>query len=161
MDDILQPLDDLIRELATEITLIHRWMAEAAGLNTTDLMALYFIRNGEGAVSPKQLSENLGLTSGATAILLNRLEQRGLIARTPHPKDRRAVLLSLGAQAALEPFLNIRKRVREANANVFESLSPEEARIVRDFLAQTLENSRKTLHNLRTGAGRDTGSGTP
>ncbi|MBF0679514.1 MAG: MarR family transcriptional regulator [Devosia sp.] len=152
MDDILLPLEDLIRELSTEITQIHRWMAEAAGLNTTDLMALYFIRNGEGAATPKLLAENLGLTSGATAILLNRLEERGLVERTPHPKDRRAVLLSLGAQAALEPFADIRKRVREANANVFESLSPEEARIVRDFLARTLENSRKTLQNLRTAA---------
>lgn len=152
MNDVSPSLDDLIRELATEITLIHRWMAEAAGLNTTDLMALYFIRNDEGAVTPKMLAENLGLTSGATAILLNRLESKGLIARAPHPRDRRGVLLSLGRSANVEGFLDIRKQVREANASVFESLSPEEARVVRDFLARTLESSRQALQRLRMNA---------
>lgn len=152
MNDILPPLDDLTRELAAEITQIHRWMAEAAGLNATDLMALYFIRNGEGAVTPKMLAENLGLTSGATAILLNRLEQRSLVARKPHPRDRRAVLLSLGDGAAIEELAGMRKHVRDANRAVYDSLTPHEAEIVRSFLTRTLTSSRQTLLGLRTSA---------
>jgi DNA-binding MarR family transcriptional regulator len=151
-DNVTPHLDDLIRELSSEITQIHRWMAEEAGLNTTDLMALYFIRNGEGQVTPKQLSENLGLTSGATTILLNRLEERGLICRAPHPTDRRAVLLSLGEAARAEGIMNLRQHLRAANAEVFDSLSEAEAAIVRAFLTRTLESTRKALHSLRTGA---------
>lgn len=151
-DSVTPHLDDLIRELSGEITQIHRWMAEEAGLNTTDLMALFFIRNGEGQVTPKQLSENLGLTSGATAILLNRLEERGLVCRTPHPSDRRAVLLSLGEAAKSEGIMNLRQHLRAANAEVFDSLSDEEAAIVRSFLARTLDSTRKALHTLRTSA---------
>jgi DNA-binding MarR family transcriptional regulator len=130
-------------------------MAEQAGLNATDLMALYFIRNGVGQVTPKQLAENLGLTSGATTILLNRLEERGLICRTPHPGDRRAVLLSLGETAKSEVILNLRKHLREANAEVFDSLSDEESVIVRNFLARTLESTRHTLQALRLKAQKE------
>jgi DNA-binding MarR family transcriptional regulator len=154
-DNVTPHLDDLIRELSAEITQVHRWMAEEAGLNTTDLMALYFIRNGEGQVTPKQLSENLGLSSGATTILLNRLEERQLITRTPHPTDRRAVLLSLGETAKSEVILNLRKHLREANAEVFDSLSDEESVIVRNFLARTLESTRHTLHALRLKAQKE------
>jgi DNA-binding MarR family transcriptional regulator len=151
-DNVMPHLDDLIRELSSEITQIHRWMAEEAGLNTTDLMALYFIRNGEGHVTPKQLSENLGLTSGATTILLNRLEGRDLIARAPHPTDRRAVLLSLGEAAKSNAIMNLRQHLRAANAEVIDSLSPDDAVIVRNFLARTLESTRQTLHTLRSRA---------
>jgi DNA-binding MarR family transcriptional regulator len=149
-DKVTPHLDDLIRELSSEITQIHRWMAEEAGLNTTDLMALYFIRNNEGQVTPKLLSENLGLTSGATTILLNRLEERDFITRAPHPTDRRAVLLSLGEAAKSNGIMNLRKHLRAANAEVIDSLSQEEAVIVRSFLARTLESTRKALHTLRS-----------
>ncbi|MBJ7579053.1 MarR family transcriptional regulator [Devosia sp. MC532] len=144
------PIDDLIRELSSEIMQIHRWMAEQAGLNTTDLLALYYIRNAEGQAAPKQLAENLGLTSGATAILLNRLEQRGLIQRSPHPSDRRAVLLSLGPAATAEGILHVRQYLREANADVFDTLGEQERGIVVKFLGDMLENTRKALHDLRT-----------
>ncbi len=149
-DDVTPHLDDLIRELSSEVTQIHRWMAEEAGLNATDLMALYFVRNGEGQVTPKQLSENLGLSSGATTILLNRLEERQLIARNPHPTDRRGVLLSLGETAKSNAILNLRKHLRAANAGVIDSLSEEEAVIVRSFLARTIESTRQALHTLRS-----------
>lgn len=153
-DTVTPALDDLIRELSAEITQMHRWMAEEAGLNTTDLMALYFIRNGEGEVAPKQLAENLGLTSGATAILLNRLEERGLVCRTPHPTDRRAVLLSLGEAARAEGILNLRRHLRAANAEVFDTLSEADAAVVRNFLARTLESTRRALQELRAGTTR-------
>ncbi len=143
------PIDDLIRELSSEIMQVHRWLAEQAGLNTTDLMALYYIRNGEGQATPKQLAENLGLTSGATAILLNRLEQRGLIQRSPHLSDRRAVLLSLGPAAMAEGIMQVRQYLREANAPIFDALSPDERMIVIKFLGDMLENTKKALNELR------------
>ena len=144
------PIDDLIRELSSEIMQVHRWMAEKAGLNTTDLMALYFVRNVAGQATPKLLAENLGLTSGATAILLNRLEQRGLIQRAPHPSDRRAVLLSLGPAASAEGIVQVRQYLREANAEIFDTLAPGERMIVTKFLGDMLENTRRALHDLRT-----------
>lgn len=144
------PLSDLIRELTVEIGQIHRWMADRAGLNATDMMAIYFIRNGRGETTPKGLADHLGLTSGATAIMLNKLESRGFIVRQPHPTDRRAVLLSLGPTAHSDDFLRIREYMQSVNADVIDRLTPEEAIIVRRFLADIMQSTKAALHRIRT-----------
>jgi DNA-binding MarR family transcriptional regulator len=143
-------LDDLLRELSTELGQVYRWAAEQAGVNQTDLMSLYYIRSAGGSATPKALAEHLGLTSGATAILLNRLEARGLVQRTPHPTDRRAVLLSLGAGASEKGLLDLRQTVRRLNAAVIDELPPEEAEVVKRFMHRLLANTRDSLRRIRT-----------
>lgn len=144
-------MSDLIRELSSEITQMHRWLAESAGINSTDLMALYFVRNHDGEITPKSLSEYLGLTSGATTIMLNRLADRGYIERKAHPTDRRGVLLTLGPAANSETFLNLRQHLKAVNAEVITALSEEEATIVRSFLIKYTESTRNELRRLRLG----------
>lgn len=148
--DQVDELDDLLRELSAELGQVYRWAAEQAGVNQTDLMSLYFIRSAEGAATPKALAEHLGLTSGATAILLNRLEARGLVQRTPHPTDRRAVLLSLGAGASEKGLLDLRETVRRLNASVIDELSDQEADVVKRFLVRLLANTRDSLRRIRS-----------
>lgn len=145
------PLADLMRELSNEMLQIHRWAAEQAGLNSTDLMAIYYVRNGEGQATPKSLADHLGLTSGATTILLNRLASRGYLVRKPHPTDRRGILLSLGPATENETFLNLRKRLVDVNAVVFNSLSPNEAEVVRRFIGMLMVNTRDALQAIRSG----------
>lgn len=142
-------LHELVRELSSEVGQFYRWVAEQAGLNQTDLFALLFVRSAEGSATPKLLSENLGLTSGATAILLNRLEARELIQRMPHPTDRRGVLLALGPAAARNEFFSLRQRLITLNADIIGELSPEEATIVRRFLGRMLSNTRDSLRQSR------------
>ena len=148
--DQVDELDDLLRELSAELGQVYRWAAEQAGVNQTDLMSLYFIRSAEGAATPKALAEHLGLTSGATAILLNRLEARGLVQRTPHPSDRRAVLLSLGAGASEKGLLDLRGTIRRLNASVIDELTAEEAEVVKRFIHRLLGNTRDSLRRIRS-----------
>ncbi len=66
------------------------------GLHSTDATALVEILYAEDEgtpLSPTRLSERLGLTTGATANLLNRLEALGHIVRTREHADRRIVTL--------------------------------------------------------------------
>jgi DNA-binding MarR family transcriptional regulator len=149
--DTQPALDDLIRELSAELSQAYRWAAEQAGLNQTDLLGLYFINAANGAATPKSLAEHLGLTTGATAILLNRLQARGYVMRTPHPTDRRGVLLSLGQAARDQEFLKLRERMLGLNADVIAALSPEEADIVRRFIGRMVTNTRDSLRQLRLG----------
>ena len=144
-------IEDLVRELSSEIMQIYRWVAEQAGLNQTDLMSLYFISRSNGSATPKLLAEHLGLTTGATAILLNRLEKRGYVVRTPHPTDRRGVLLSLGQATRDHQFVKMRERLRQVNAEVISGLSPDEATTVRNFITRIVANTRETLQHMRTG----------
>jgi DNA-binding MarR family transcriptional regulator len=150
----MQPgIEDLIRELSSELGQVYRWIAEEVGLNHTDLMALYYINRREGSATPKSLAEHLGLTTGATAILINRLEKRGYVVRTPHPTDRRGVLLSMGQAAQEHEFAELGKRLKQLNAEVIADLSPEESAIIRAFLTSIVTNTRETLQHLRTAPG--------
>jgi len=57
------------------------------------LETLYF--SPDGAATPAELSEQVGLTRSATTSALDALESPGYIARGPHPKDRRMITISL------------------------------------------------------------------
>jgi DNA-binding MarR family transcriptional regulator len=76
-------------------------VADRMGLNRTDLRCLDWLF--EGPRTAGQLAAAVGLSSAATTTLLDRLEGRGLVRRTPDRADRRKVLVEmteLGRQQA-------------------------------------------------------------
>ena len=73
-----------------------RFFARSRRLHTTDATAIVEILTAEGRdrpLTPARLAERLALTTGATSILLNRLEAAGHIRRTRGHSDRRMVTL--------------------------------------------------------------------
>ncbi len=73
-----------------------RGFATWLGLPATDAAALVEILYAEDTdtpLSPVKLSERIGLTSGATTTLLNRLERAGHVVRSREHTDRRVVTL--------------------------------------------------------------------
>lgn len=142
-------LEDVLRDLTGEMTHVYRWLAESAGINHTDLMCLFFVRAADGTATPKAISQHLGLTSGATAIMLNRLESAGFIVRGPHPTDRRGVLITLGAEVQKSGLLQLREKFIRLNHEVFSSFSEEDLAIVRRFMGALLVNTRDSLRRMR------------
>ena len=71
----------------------HRAAAQAQ-VGLTELRALGRIMVA-GSLSPKQLAEALDLTTGTVTALLDRLERADLVARSPHPRDRRMLQIEL------------------------------------------------------------------
>lgn len=70
--------------------------ALSLGLRSTEAAAVVEILYAEDLgvpLTPARLSERIGLTSGATAQLLNRLEAAGHITRSREEADRRKVTL--------------------------------------------------------------------
>lgn len=73
-----------------------RAFAASAGLHATDATAMIEILRAEEQgepLSPVRLGDRIGLTSGATSTLLNRLEDAGHIVRRRVHADRRVVTL--------------------------------------------------------------------
>jgi DNA-binding MarR family transcriptional regulator len=143
-------MDELLRELVTEITQAYRWLAEQGGINHTDLMCLFFVRSLNGQSTPTAISQQLGLTTGATAIMLNRLEAAGFIERHPHATDRRGVMITLGPAAEHSGILGLRDYVARMNRNVIARYSEEELSIVRRFITDMLHNTRDVLVTARS-----------
>ena len=89
------------------------------GLNRGDFDVLATLRRAGPPfqLSPKALSQTLMLTTGGMTGRLDRLEERGLIARSPDANDRRGLIITLritGHQLvdrALEAGLEVQRRV--------------------------------------------------
>jgi DNA-binding MarR family transcriptional regulator len=105
--------EELVRRLRVLTRAVQDFLAARAkerGLGTTDFIALIRAADGEG-VTGAQLARAFGMRSSSVTGLADRLEAKGLIARRPHPTDRRTILLQatrrgrLTVTRALGPLL--------------------------------------------------------
>lgn len=100
------PRNELIRLLQAYTTGSARLADEFSahhGLHTTDLHALIAVLNADRRGAPLtagRLGAHLGLSSGATTALVDRMERHGYVARVKDPADGRRVVLTYGDEAA-------------------------------------------------------------
>jgi DNA-binding MarR family transcriptional regulator len=88
-------------------------------------------------LSPTQLFKGLMLSSAGITSRLDRLENRGYVKRTPHPSDRRAVLVGLtdtGRKALEEAITND----AAGEKDLLSSLSKGEQRFLVSLLRKLL-----------------------
>lgn len=69
-------------------------IAEHWAIGASETAALSHLRLHDG-LSPRELSDRLGLTPSTVTSLLDRLELVGFVRRTPHPTDRRMTTITL------------------------------------------------------------------
>ena len=123
-------LVELVMETRSEW---RRKVAAATGLPFSRVRALWRLERGPSTLA--ELAHDMGTDAPATTVLINALEQRGLVKRSPHPTDRRAKQVSL--TAAGRRMLRIVETITDQPPAAVESLpSPE------------LERLRKTLEKL-------------
>ncbi|MEF3302926.1 MarR family winged helix-turn-helix transcriptional regulator [Paenibacillus sp. GYB003] len=71
-----------------------RVFGSAGALTPGEIHTIDAIGTGEGILMGA-LADRLGITKGAVTQIVDRLEAKGLVKRSPHPNVRRGVLLSL------------------------------------------------------------------
>lgn len=127
----------LVPLVALEGRRIVEAFAERQGLHQTDVEALSRVMLAEvGGVllTAGALGRELGLTSGATTFLMNRLERAGLVERARDANDQRKVFLRLSAagrdlaEMTYPPILRL-------SDGVMDGFTPAELATVRRFLA--------------------------
>jgi DNA-binding MarR family transcriptional regulator len=67
-------------------------VAEEMNFTLTEVLVCEHLRL-YGPLTPRDVGERVGLSSGAVTRLLDRLEARGFTTRADHPADRRKVLM--------------------------------------------------------------------
>lgn len=135
----------LMRDLMFAINRLDRLTADAVGINTTDLACISFVEDSTGPVTAKMVSEHLGISTGATTALIDRLEQRGILARAPHPTDRRGVVLTLVPEALTGEIMAMRACFRDGAIKAWAPLSDAELRIVQRFISLTIAATEAEL----------------
>jgi DNA-binding MarR family transcriptional regulator len=90
-------VDELLlqsRVLSTETVMFHAALAEQGGLSAVESKMLDYLAR-LGPLTPKDLVKYSGLAPASITALVDRLERKGMVNRTPHPGDRRRVLIEL------------------------------------------------------------------
>lgn len=124
--DLVEQVIRGAREFSIGTVLFHQAVGQLLGVNVTDMKCLDMMIL-KGSVSPTELAEHTGLSSGATTAMIDRLEKAGLVERHPHPRDRRGTTLVLTKDA-------IRKLPQ-----LFESLGKAMATLVFRYPRKDLE----------------------
>ncbi len=103
-----------------------------------DVLTELYRTNHDHGLTPTKLADALLLTAGGMTVRLHRLQESGLISRTPNPYDGRGIFVRLtdaGTNLA-EHALTI---VLEAQANNLRSLTPAKRKQLADLLRTLLE----------------------
>jgi DNA-binding MarR family transcriptional regulator len=110
-----------------------RYISAQHGIGMQEVRALSRIAEGTH-VTPKALADSLELTTGTVTALIDRLESGGLVARTPHPQDRRSLQLALtpdGASKMKSVYSAFEAQVQEA----VDAVPEEQVRAANEYLA--------------------------
>ena len=86
---------------AAEVAMRRRTQ-QSMDMGENELLVLRYLARAQlrdDLVTPVTLSRYLGITSASTTALLDRLEKSGHILRTPHPRDRRSIVITSSAKS--------------------------------------------------------------
>ncbi|MET9226012.1 MarR family transcriptional regulator [Lentzea sp. NPDC003310] len=127
-----------LRDWVLDFAELNQHLAAWMGLPGADVNALgqiIWAAEAGTPLSPARLARQIGMTTGATTILLNRLEAAGHVERTRESTDRRRV--------TLRPTPAARDRAREflgvagtEIAHVLRTTPPAELEVVGAFLTR-------------------------
>jgi DNA-binding MarR family transcriptional regulator len=97
-----------LRELIVATDDYRRTMAASIDVSTGEAAVLGQLLH-EGALTPTLIGARTGLTPASATALIDRLVSAGLVERTPHPDDRRRVLVELTAagRSAIETMYSM------------------------------------------------------
>lgn len=106
------PPTQLAQQLRDALTRLNRRVRQArpvGDLTGTQLSALTSLRLA-GALTPRELADVERVQPPTMTKIVAKLEERGLVCRTPHPTDGRQVILAAteGGRAVLDQFERVR-----------------------------------------------------
>jgi DNA-binding MarR family transcriptional regulator len=102
------------------------------GLTDAEADALAHLARS-GGMTPTELSDLLGMTSGGITALTQRLERAGHITREPHPRDKRSSILRATPEVIERVQEQYRDLIRDTD-RITARLSEQERAIVGDYL---------------------------
>jgi len=136
-----QLLERSLRALSVGSYLFQCRVAADLDLHPTDLQALHTLGRQAAGIPAGELAVALGLTSGATTALIDRLVALGFAERASDPEDRRRVIVRLqeaGTAPLKAKYRQIDQRVRKLMAR----RSAAELEVIADFLAELVGIAR-------------------
>ena len=142
------------RRVDMALSQMHGEFASRIGLSSPELVALMHLSASPEGLGPTEIAHRLHITTGAMTAMLDRLEGYGHIERSPHPADRRKLVVHITKHARDEAMALIGP-MREDIIALAERLSPDQRDTVGRFLDDLAAMIVRQVHAQR----EDTPSG--
>jgi DNA-binding MarR family transcriptional regulator len=146
-------IDPSVEGIVSRIDKLSRYLEKSG----TDSLARHELSGGEYKVlvrlrlagapyrlSPTDLSNMLMLSSGAMTNRLDRLEERGLVARRPDPRDRRSILVELTDRGSEVLASSVREQAA-LEIHLVGDLSADEQERLNDLLRKLVGHFEELL----------------
>ena len=141
-----QELADLVREYTSAVLRHAAATAKRMSLETSELAALEHLQ-AAGPMTQKRLGERLSISPGAVTAMIDRLESRGYVERTPNPEDRRSALVVI-TKAGLEESLRQLWPYIENMRGLEEGFSDEEREVIARFLREATQVTHQAAEGV-------------
>ena len=135
-----------MRELSVQLSVLNHQVAAHLDLTDIDLDCLDFISR-EGPLSPSALARRTGLHPATMTGILDRLEQRGWIARDRDPSDRRAVVVRANRTRNAE-VMRLYSGMNTSMDRICAGYGEPELELLADFLRRTADAGRNATDEL-------------
>lgn len=100
----------------------------------------------DGEITVSALADLVGNGLPATSRIVDRMVERGLVARQKHKTDGRAIVVILTDKG--EDLRHLSGFYQQINARLFRGFSPEEQSLAFSLLAKMRENAEAALEEL-------------
>jgi DNA-binding MarR family transcriptional regulator len=129
----------LIRFIA-EVVLYNHAVSAKVGLGASDSQFMTLLQT-YGPLTPRQLAEHTGLTSGTVTGVIDRLESHGFVTRQADPRDRRKVVVTPSMRAIQEELVPLYAEQGARMQEVLATRSVEELQTISAFLKDSVEQA--------------------
>jgi DNA-binding MarR family transcriptional regulator len=142
-----EQLRELLHRAAVAAARHRAAVARLLEIDDTEASALAHLAQ-HGRLTPGELGRLVGLTSGGTTALIQRLELAGHVTRERHPRDKRSSILTPSPAVVARASELYAPLIAELNALVAELSEAERAAVAR-YLAKVAEASERHARSVR------------
>ena len=139
-------LADLVREYTSAVLRHAAATAKRMSLEASELAALEHLQ-AAGPMTQKALGERLSMSPGAVTAMIDRLESRAYVQRTPNPEDRRSALVGITKAGIEESLRHLWPYIEDMRA-LEEDFSKEERTVVARFLRAATQATQRAAEGV-------------
>jgi DNA-binding MarR family transcriptional regulator len=147
-EELLEQLLRRIEDQTTITVLFHHEIAIKLGLNDTDHKCLDLLIRSPRPLTPSDLANETGFTTGAITGIVDRLEQAGFINRERDNEDRRRVTL-VPVEERVQEVMQMFKPMSESAASLLSLFSNEQLEFILDIINKFIALGEEEIQKLR------------
>lgn len=133
----------LLREVVATQQRFERYLAQELRVDAPGLAVMNLLDEVSTA-TPTEIAHRLGMSTAATTLVLDRLEAAQHVSRSPHPDDRRKVVVT-PAPASIDRALSLVSPMIDDITALTNSMTPGQRRTVSSFLSEVVAIYRRTM----------------